>query len=89
MADAARGERGTEDNVDVFEFGTGERVTGAFSTLDGTDEGMATKIRTRGNQGHALTLWYVIFNAPENCSDGVCGEDDVSYRQGRKRRNAR
>ncbi len=27
--------------------------------------------------GHAITLWFAIFNAPERCSDGVCGPDDV------------
>ena len=30
-----------------------------------------------GNAGEAYTLWAVIFNAPEKCSDGVCDEDDV------------
>jgi len=28
-------------------------------------------------EGHAVTAWWVIFNRPEMCSDGVCGEDDV------------
>ncbi len=28
-------------------------------------------------EGDAVTAWWVIFNQPENCSDGVCGEDDV------------
>jgi hypothetical protein len=36
-----------------------------------------TKVRTRARPGHAHTLWYVIFNAPENCSDGACGDDDI------------
>ncbi|ANM30746.1 hypothetical protein ABI59_15915 [Acidobacteria bacterium Mor1] len=27
--------------------------------------------------GDAYTLWAVIFNAPDKCSDGVCNEDDV------------
>lgn len=25
----------------------------------------------------AVTLWGVFFNEPEDCSDGVCGEDDI------------
>jgi hypothetical protein len=27
--------------------------------------------------GDAYTVWWVVFNAPESCSDGVCGEDDL------------
>jgi hypothetical protein len=26
---------------------------------------------------HAHTLWYVIFNSPENCSDAACDDDDI------------
>jgi hypothetical protein len=66
-----------KDKVDVFDEATREPVTGAFSMLDRTDRGITTKVRTRVRPGHAHTLWYVIFNAPENCSDGVCGDDDI------------
>ena len=27
--------------------------------------------------GDATTNWFVVFNNPDNCTDGVCGEDDV------------
>jgi hypothetical protein len=27
--------------------------------------------------GDVHTLWFVVFNEPEDCSDGVCGEDDI------------
>lgn len=27
--------------------------------------------------GDATTNWFVVFNHPENCTDGACGEDDV------------
>jgi len=27
--------------------------------------------------GDAVTSWWVIFNHPENCTDNMCGEDDV------------
>jgi hypothetical protein len=66
-----------KDKVDVLDETTREPVTGAFSMLDRADEGITTKVRTRARPGHAHTLWYVIFNAPQNCSDGVCGDDDV------------
>jgi hypothetical protein len=45
--------------------------------LDRSDRGIATKLRTRARPGHAHTLWYVIFNSPENCSDAACGDDDI------------
>ena len=73
-----------KDKVDVLDAATlddparePEPVTGAFSMLERADQGITTKVRTRARAGHAHTLWYVIFNAPERCSDGVCGDDDV------------
>jgi hypothetical protein len=71
-----------KDKVDVLDGATldgatPEPITGAFSMLDRADQGITSKVRTRARPGHAHTLWYVIFNAPENCSDGVCGDDDV------------
>ena len=66
-----------KDKVDVFDVATGEQVAAAFSMLDRADEGITTKVRTRARPGHAHTLWYAIFNAPENCSDGVCGDYDI------------
>lgn len=73
---------GPKDKVDMLnaatlEGATPEPITGAFSVLDRGDEGIATKVRTRARPGHAHTLWYAVFNAPENCSDGACGDDDV------------
>jgi hypothetical protein len=70
------------DKVDMLagatlDGATPQPIPGAFSILDRADEGIATKVRTRARPGHAHTLWYAIFNAPENCSDGVCGDDDV------------
>lgn len=65
------------DKQPVFEFATGEAVTSAFSMLDRSDDAVSSKIRTAAAHGHAVTLWYVIFNAPENCSDDACGEDDI------------
>lgn len=66
-----------QDKVDLFDVATGAEVAGAFSMLDRGGEGITTKVRTRARPGHAHTLWYVIFNAPQNCSDAICGDDDV------------
>jgi len=68
---------GTKDKTRVFDFASGAPVSSAFSMLDRGPDGVATKVRTRGIAGDAYTGWYVIFNAPGNCSDGVCGEDDI------------
>ena len=35
-------------------------------------------LRSTLTPGHAITLQWVLFNAPENCSDGACGEDDLT-----------
>lgn len=66
-----------KDKAAVLDAATQEQVVSAFSMLDRTAAGIATKVRTRVGAGRAHTLWYVIFNAPEHCSDAVCGQDDI------------
>lgn len=54
------------------------QVPGAEATLDVTPDSATVLLITRHlTTGHAVTLWWVIFNNPSMCSDGVCGEDDV------------
>lgn len=74
-APAAAG--GPKDKTQMFDFTTEEPISGTFSMLERTDDGVATKIRTRVEPGDAYTVWYVIFNAPQNCNTGACGEDDI------------
>jgi hypothetical protein len=45
--------------------------------LDRSDDAITSKMRTAATAGHAVTIWYVIFNVPENCNTGACGEDDI------------
>jgi hypothetical protein len=53
-------------------------VEGAESTLVRMEHGLFASFSTTGLEpGEAVTLWWVIFNKPENCSDGECGPDDV------------
>src|SRR5918996_2334965 len=66
-----------KDTVRVLDRATREPVRGAFSKLERSDRGIETRLRTRARPGHAHSLWYVIFNAPENCSDQGCGDDDI------------
>ena len=66
-----------KDRARVLDHATQEPVRGAFSMLERSDRGIETRLRTRSRPGHAHSLWYVIFNSPENCSDGACGDDDI------------
>jgi hypothetical protein len=56
----------------------GPMVAGAESTLVRMEHGFyATFSAVELAPGDAYTLWWVIFNKPENCSDGECGENDA------------
>lgn len=65
-----------KDKQPVIDAATGQPVVGAFSQIDRGEDVVASKIRARVTPGHAVTLWYVIFNDPGAC-DGECGEDDI------------
>jgi hypothetical protein len=81
-----------KDTVDVIEF-SGAVVTEDGATLVRTDSGVSMRLSTTvGGElfdlfdgplgvdwevGDATTNWFVVFNNPGACSDGVCGENDV------------
>ena len=66
----------TTSLVDWFQDRT--LVEGAESTLVRMKHGVyATFSAVDLEPGEAYTLWWVIFNKPENCSNGECGVDDV------------
>ena len=53
-------------------------VEGATSSLTRMKHGLyMTFEATQLEPGEAYTVWWVIFDKPENCSDGACGVDDV------------
>ena len=55
----------------------GNQVPGASSTLVRTQDAITMTIHTSGlDPGAAYTVWWIIFNNPGACSDGVCGLDD-------------
>lgn len=56
---------------------SGEPVPGGMSVLVRGDDEIATEVTTTAEPGDAVTMWYVVFNAPTECSDAVCDEDDV------------
>ncbi len=56
-------------------------IEGSQANLVVNDQGATLRVQTSGlTPGHALTVWWVIFNNPENCTDGgdgVCGFGDA------------
>lgn len=63
--------------TNVLVQGTDEVIEGAESVLVRMHHGISMTMETTAEPGHAYTVWWVIFNNPENCSDDVCGPDDV------------
>jgi hypothetical protein len=58
--------------------GTDMVVEDAEAILVRMHHGVSMTINTTGLEpGHVYTIWWVIFNNPENCSDGICGPNDV------------
>ncbi len=66
------------DESEVGRFADGSLVDGASSMLVRTDDGVTMTIHTSDLEpGAAYTVWWVIFNDPAMCSDGVCGMNDL------------
>jgi hypothetical protein len=55
----------------------GVPVPGSWSTLRRNHSGVTVDIHTSDLSPGAYTAWWVVFNNPEYCTDGVCGEDDI------------
>lgn len=70
------------DTAPVQMFSDGSAVPGAWSTLVTTAGGASVSLHTSGlPAGHVVTVWWIIFNHPDNCSHGAsglrCGEGDL------------
>lgn len=62
----------------IYRFADGSEVDGAWSTLRRYENGLAMSLHTSDLvPGDTYTVWWVIFNEPQNCSDGICNEDDL------------
>lgn len=67
-----------ETRADVIRFSDMEVVEGARAGLLREADGIGTRVHTTGlAHGDVVTLWWVIFNNPEACADGACGEADL------------
>jgi hypothetical protein len=66
------------DKVPVHMFADKSEIKDTWSTLSRYPTGVSMTLNTTGlTAGDVVTVWWVIFNAPENCNSGSCGEDDV------------
>jgi hypothetical protein len=62
----------------VYRFADGSEVEGASSQLTRFNNGVTVTISTSDLAADEVyTLWWVVFNEPGNCSDGVCNLDDL------------
>lgn len=68
--------------ANVYRFMDGSKVAGASSVLSTTDAGARLQLHTSDlPDGHAITVLFVIFNEPQNCTHGEsglrCGPGDL------------
>lgn len=69
---------GDKQETTVHAFTDQSVIDGAKGTLTRMPNGVYMEIETKGlTPGEAVTMWWVVFNAPEMCTDGECSEDDV------------
>lgn len=62
----------------VHMFGDDSVVEGAEAVLTRMEHGISMSLDAVGlRPDEAYTIWWLIFDAPSNCSDGVCGINDV------------
>lgn len=73
----------SEDTVNVRRFSDASPVDGSSSTLVRDDDAITVVVDTSElDAGSVYTLWWVVFNNPENCMHGIpglsqCGEADL------------
>lgn len=84
MPQAATAAEVVRDKQPVYDFATGEAIPDSRSVLwriddeDGdVEERIASRVRTTATPRHIVTIWYVVFNAPDECNTDGCGEDDI------------
>ena len=78
VAMAAGGGNSTDvSHSDVFFFAQPEERVG-HSTVARKDDGVRMTFKSSGLAGdEAITIWWVVFNKPGNCSPPGCSEDDI------------
>jgi hypothetical protein len=80
---AVEAQNGNVSTSSTYRFSDASMVDGGSATLVRDKNGLTATFQTSDlNEGHAYTMWWVIFNNPENCEHGMpgmsnCGEGDV------------
>ena len=71
------GRPSTESSSSVYRFEDLSEIDGAVSRLVRTDDAIAMELHTHGLEPNAAyTVWWVIFNSPQGCSE-PCDLDDL------------
>lgn len=65
----------------MHDFATGEDIAGAGSLTRTTDQLWVNLALSGLDKKSAYTLWWVVFNSPDECVDG-CGGDDIDDGRG-------
>ena len=79
-SDDANARKGGPDNTQpVYSFADPmTEIPGSSTGLVRNPNGISMNFKvTDAVAGHAYTVWWVIFNAPENCATTPCGEPDI------------
>jgi hypothetical protein len=66
----------------LYRFADMEKVEGATASMTRGTDVLHIRTHTAGlSHGHVMTLWWIVFNHPENCEHGqgdmACGELDL------------
>lgn len=62
----------------VSKWGSGTVIDGAWSTLVRSKDGVrGTVVTSDLAPGSVQSIWYVVFNKPENCATSPCGVPDL------------
>ncbi|MDN5214638.1 hypothetical protein QQ020_21340 [Fulvivirgaceae bacterium BMA12] len=73
-----RRRRGIVSRSRVYEMGTDAQIRNAYSRIIRKERGVMGEFRSPAlNPSEVYTLWMIIFENPELCSDGQCGSDDI------------
>ncbi len=76
MSTAWAGSMETMESVN--RFADNAQVKGAEASLMRSNSGVRMNLSTSElPPSEAVTVWWVVFNQPQNCSDQECGENDV------------
>lgn len=73
----------TYDMTPVAYFGTDDSIEESLAVLVRNHDEVVMMLHTSQMEpGNAVTAWWVIFNNPEACSDGICNGDDLPQNGG-------